>query len=84
LRLDTSKHGEWNENFWFHSLTCLRLTAAKENGASITVDGKHVALGIPGGGNQENRTAMIPLQRGASPDEAAAAVLLYVSTSLLN
>jgi len=56
-----------------------RLTAAKEAGATIVIDGKQVALGIPGGGNQTNRTANIPLQRAGSPDEAAAAVLFLVS-----
>ncbi|KIJ45059.1 hypothetical protein M422DRAFT_67228 [Sphaerobolus stellatus SS14] len=56
-----------------------RLTAAKEAGASITIEGKQVALGIPQAGAQVNRTAFIPLQRGAHPDEAAAAVLFLVS-----
>jgi 3-oxoacyl-[acyl-carrier protein] reductase len=58
------------------------LTAAKEGGATITVDGKQVALGIPGGGNKAARTAHIPLARGASPDEAAASILLDVSCSI--
>ncbi|KAF8491271.1 short-chain dehydrogenase/reductase SDR [Gautieria morchelliformis] len=56
-----------------------RLTAAKESGATITVDGKQVALGIPGGGNKAGRTAHIPLARAASPDEAAASILFLVS-----
>jgi 3-oxoacyl-[acyl-carrier protein] reductase len=56
----------------------LRLTAAKEGGASITIDGKKVALGIPGGGSAPTRTAGIPLGRAGSPDEAAASILLYV------
>ncbi|GBE78576.1 short-chain dehydrogenase/reductase SDR [Sparassis crispa] len=59
-----------------------RLTAAKEEGATIEIDGKKVALGIPkgatavtgGGGAPVN-----PLGRGATPDEAAAAVLFLVS-----
>lgn len=62
-----------------------RLTAAKEEGASIEIDGKKVALGIPGGrsaatgstgGSGSSANPGIPLGRGATPDEAAAAVLL--------
>ena len=53
-----------------------RLTAAKEEGASIEIDGKKVALGIPGAGKSTAAFAMIPLGRGATPDEAAGGVLL--------
>ena len=57
-----------------------RLTAAKEDGATIEIDGKKVALGIPGGKSSVTATAGpapgIPLGRGAAPDEAAASVLL--------
>ena len=54
-----------------------RLTAAKEDGASIEIDGKKVALGIPGAGkNAAMAHAFIPLGRGATPDEAAGGVLL--------
>ncbi|KAI0803004.1 short-chain dehydrogenase/reductase SDR [Irpex lacteus] len=58
-----------------------RLTAAKEAGASIEIDGKKVALGIPGGkaGASSGPTGAIPLGRGATPDEAAAAVLFLAS-----
>ncbi|RPD58489.1 short-chain dehydrogenase/reductase SDR [Lentinus tigrinus ALCF2SS1-6] len=57
-----------------------RLTAAKEEGAAIEIDGKKVALGIPGGGNSSvNRFALIPLGRGATPDEAAGGVLFLAS-----
>ncbi|KAI0344021.1 short-chain dehydrogenase/reductase SDR [Trametopsis cervina] len=58
-----------------------RLTAAKEDGASIEIDGKKVVLGIPGGGKgaASGPTAGIPLGRGATPDEAAAAVLFLAS-----
>ncbi|EMD41472.1 hypothetical protein CERSUDRAFT_110043 [Gelatoporia subvermispora B] len=57
-----------------------RLTAAKEAGASIEIDGKKVALGIPGGGKSgPAAAATIPLQRGATPDEAAASVLFLAS-----
>ena len=57
----------------------LRLTQAKEAGASIVIDGKQVALGIPGGGKQADANKPVPgvpLGRGATPDEAANAVLL--------
>ncbi|CCL98927.1 uncharacterized protein FIBRA_00934 [Fibroporia radiculosa] len=57
-----------------------RLTAAKEEGASIEIDGKKVALGIPkavGGG--ASATSGIPLGRPASPDEAAAGILFLAS-----
>ena len=56
-----------------------RLTAAKEAGESIVIDGKKVALGIPGGGKQPDASKPvpgIPLGRAGSPDEAARAVLL--------
>jgi 3-oxoacyl-[acyl-carrier protein] reductase len=58
-----------------------RLTQAKEEGATIEIDGKKVALGIPGtgpGANQPGPKAypLIPLARGASPDEAANGMLL--------
>ncbi|KAI0757460.1 short-chain dehydrogenase/reductase SDR [Daedaleopsis nitida] len=56
-----------------------RLTAAKEEGASIEIDGKKVALGIPGSGKASNAFAMIPLGRGAAPDEAAGGVLFLAS-----
>jgi len=59
-----------------------RLTAAKESGETIVIDGKPVALGIPGGGKQPaagTPVPGIPLGRGATPDEAANAVLFLVS-----
>ncbi|KAI0697148.1 NAD(P)-binding protein [Cytidiella melzeri] len=58
-----------------------RLTAAKEEGASIEIDGKKVALGIPGGGSARSSgpTSNIPLGRGATPDEAAATLLFLAS-----
>ena len=58
-----------------------RLTAAKEAGASIEIDGKKVALGIPtpaaAAVGQEH--ANIPLRRPGTADEAGAAMLLFVS-----
>lgn len=53
-----------------------RLTAPKENGETIEVDGKKVALGIPGQTKGPNPFAGIPLGRAATPDEAAGGVLL--------
>lgn len=57
-----------------------RLTAAKEEGATIEIEGKKVALGIPGAqahaAETVNAFVDIPLRRGASADEAAAAMLL--------
>lgn len=61
---------------------CPRLTAAKENGETIEIDGKKVALGIPTAKQAGEPTSGpaafpgIPLARAGSPDEAAAAVLL--------
>ncbi|KII86246.1 hypothetical protein PLICRDRAFT_55973 [Plicaturopsis crispa FD-325 SS-3] len=61
-------------------LVLTRLTAAKEAGATIEVDGKKVALGVPG---STTHTATdiptIPLGRGATPDEAAASILYLAS-----
>lgn len=55
-----------------------RLTAAKEAGASIEIDGKKVALGIPqgAGGKGPSPFTGIPLGRAATPEEAAGGVLL--------
>ncbi|KAJ8593312.1 NAD(P)-binding protein [Rhizopogon salebrosus TDB-379] len=60
-----------------------RLTAAKEAGVTIEIDGKKVALGIPGAQQSASKSANtfvdIPLQRGASADEAAAGMLFLAS-----
>jgi len=58
-----------------------RLTQAKEDGAHIVVDGKKVALGIPGRQPPTPGQAVpgVPLARAGTPDEAAAAVLFLVS-----
>src|SRR5882762_9534022 len=55
-----------------------RLTAAKEAGASIEIDGKKVALGIPQAPGSGSQYPGIPLNRGGTVDEAAAAMLLCV------
>lgn len=63
-----------------------RLTQAKEAGATIEIDGKQIALGIPGrpaaGGSKEgavNAAGDIPLRRPGTADEAAAAMLFLAS-----
>ncbi|KAF5344246.1 hypothetical protein D9758_012346 [Tetrapyrgos nigripes] len=63
-----------------------RLTAAKEAGVTIDIDGKKVALGVPGAKPPTDTATTsgdafpnIPLRRGANPDEAAAAMLFLVS-----
>ena len=66
-----------------------RLTAAKEDGVAIEIDGKKVALGIPGGkppstaGAADPKTySLIPLARPGTADEAAAGMLLCVCFTL--
>ncbi|PPR08036.1 hypothetical protein CVT24_010835 [Panaeolus cyanescens] len=61
-----------------------RLTASKEAGVTIEIDGKKVALGVPGAPRPtENPKAdaypFIPLRRGGTPEEAAASVLFLAS-----
>jgi len=63
-----------------------RLTAAKEDGASIEIGGKKVALGIPGAkaptstvSSGPNAFPLIPLGRPGTTDEAAAAMLFLAS-----
>ncbi|KAJ7111250.1 ankyrin repeat-containing domain protein [Mycena epipterygia] len=56
-----------------------RLTAAKEAGVTMEIDGKKVALGVPGANPDAPANAPnIPLRRGGNADEAAAAMLLCV------
>ncbi|KAF9229776.1 NAD(P)-binding protein [Gyrodon lividus] len=66
-----------------YGLVHTRLTAAKEDGATIEVDGKKVALGIPASqarvAESVSTSVDIPLRRGASADEAAAAMLFLAS-----
>jgi len=61
------------------------LTAAKEDGETIEIGGKKVALGIPGakaptstGVSDPKVFSKIPLARPGTADEAAAAMLLCV------
>lgn len=68
-----------------YNYTFSSLTQSKEAGASIEIDGKKVALGVPGAqrpvtSKQASEDyAFIPLRRGGTPEDAAASVLLYVS-----
>lgn len=67
------------------------MTAAKESGATIEIDGKKVALGVPGArpalkaddAPPSDAYPLIPLRRGGSSDEAASSVLLYVTPHTL-
>ncbi|OZJ03386.1 hypothetical protein BZG36_04482 [Bifiguratus adelaidae] len=59
-----------------------RLTAAKESGAVMEVDGRKIALGIPTGNRKPGAAtayADIPLQRSGKPDEAAGGILAMCS-----
>ncbi|KAK9838142.1 hypothetical protein WJX81_003650 [Elliptochloris bilobata] len=58
-----------------------RLTSDKDSGASISVGGQQVKLGIPGGEAMAAAAAemMIPLKRIGTPDEAAGAMLMLAS-----
>jgi hypothetical protein len=73
--------------FYFHLIyiyTFSSLTQSKEAGASIEIDGKKVALGVPGAQRPVTTTQapedypLIPLRRGGTPEDAASSVLLYV------
>ena len=65
--------------------TFFSLTASKEAGASIEIDGKKVALGVPGAQRPVTTKQapedypFIPLRRGGTPEDAASSVLLFVS-----
>ncbi|THH31577.1 hypothetical protein EUX98_g2609 [Antrodiella citrinella] len=63
-----------------------RLTLAKEDGATIEIDGKKVTLGIPGAqsakapaGPAASAFPHIPLARAGTPDDAAGSVLFLAS-----
>jgi len=62
-----------------------RLTASKEAGNSIEIDGKKVALGLPGAQRPVTTTQapeaypFIPLRRGGTPEDAASSVLFLAS-----
>ncbi|KAG2072974.1 NAD(P)-binding protein, partial [Suillus decipiens] len=67
-----------------YGLVHTRLTAAKEDGVTIEIDGQKVALGIPGAKQRAaaqsvNAFVDIPLRRGATADEAAAGMLFLAS-----
>lgn len=55
-----------------------RLTQSKEKGETIEIDGREVSLGIPD--NLRSMAPMtIPLQRPATPEEAAGGIILMAS-----
>ncbi|KAF9557221.1 short-chain dehydrogenase/reductase SDR [Agrocybe pediades] len=63
-----------------------RLTAAKEAGVTIEIDGKKVALGVPGakspppdGAASPDQYPFIPLRRGGTPEDAAGSMLFLAS-----
>ena len=60
-----------------------RLTAPKEGGETIEVNGKKVALGVPGAARPETADekvyAGIPLRRGGTVEDAAGSVLFLAS-----
>jgi 3-oxoacyl-[acyl-carrier protein] reductase len=63
----------------YAELMACSLTAEKQDGATMEIGGKKIALGVPGGRGSETGPKaypLIPLNRGARPDEAAAAMLL--------
>ena len=55
-----------------------RLTAAKEDAGTFTKDGQEIQLGIPGQ-MREMAAAIIPLGRGATPEEAAGGIFFLCS-----
>ncbi|MBV7332670.1 SDR family oxidoreductase [Chloroflexi bacterium TSY] len=55
-----------------------RLTRSKEKGETIEIDGQEVALGIPEKLRSMDRR-YIPLQRGATPEEAAGGIIMLAS-----
>ena len=71
-------------NQYIYNYAFSSLTQSKEAGASIEIDGKKVALGVPGAQRPVTTQApeeypFVPLRRGGTPEDAAASVLLYVS-----
>jgi hypothetical protein len=66
------------------------LTASKEAGVTIEIEGKKVALGVPGAQRPVSAVPdpetypSIPLRRGGTPEDAAGSVLLYVITTSMS
>ena len=80
-KLGTSAPPHLSSLFMLHLRS---LTGARAAGAFLEIDGKKVPLGIPqpsSGSDSGLNRATVPLGRSGTPDEAAAAMLLYVSFS---
>ncbi|KAK4703006.1 hypothetical protein P7C70_g3215, partial [Phenoliferia sp. Uapishka_3] len=79
LGLSKTVAKEWDTVAFGYVLT--RLTQAKELGETIMVDGKAVALGIPGRGTaaKPNDLPDTPLGRPGTPEEGAKAILFLIS-----
>ena len=56
-----------------------RLTRAKEDGETINIDGKDVALGVPQAVRSDEGRRTIPLQRAGTTEEAAGGIVLMAS-----
>jgi 3-oxoacyl-[acyl-carrier protein] reductase len=69
-------------------ISYIRLTAPKEGNEVMEIDGKKVALGIPGAPRAAQATpdayAHIPLKREGTVEEAAAGMLLCVAFNFLS
>jgi 3-oxoacyl-[acyl-carrier protein] reductase len=86
LRLDSFILGPFRSQFHLHKFKMvggpnLRLTAAKEAGATMEIGGKRIALGVPGAKGPSEQTTpddypLIPLRRGGTPEDAAGSILL--------
>lgn len=56
-----------------------RLTRAKEDGETISIDGQDVALGVPQKVRDNSSRRTIPLQRAGTTEEAAGGIVLMAS-----
>ena len=65
-------------NFIAFGFIDTRLTQSKADGASIEVDGKEIALGIPDN-IRSMASLLIPLGRPATPEEAAGGIIMMAS-----
>ncbi|TGZ81430.1 NAD(P)-binding protein [Ascodesmis nigricans] len=77
---------EWGPQFGVRANTVAfgsvstRLTAAKEDGAAVEINGEKIALGIPKAQSKASAGfALVPLRRSGTPYEAAASILALAS-----